>query len=244
MNIDSQSGEQSLQSPTQSTTSHEQQIVQIVGGILENKEEYIFHVFSEIKRKNDELKLNTYIQFWKHSSSSQTKTLSLFDSEKGKMQMDFLQAQVPSPRTVAQYHKHTSFQFNVKDVNPIDQIEMHKQNGQMIASTLKNTAMSLSTMQVTLANIQSQLKLEKVSSLAKDTNIKSLENLVLRMGYDPSNLNDVQELIKKNSIEVAALKKQLKLLASEDPMAKEIKEIRTQKSDMMKLIIEQNLQIK
>lgn len=75
-------------------------------------------------------------------------------------------------------------------------------------------------MQVTLANIQSQLKLEKVSSLAKDTRIQSLENLVLRMGYDPSKKSVAEELIKKKNTEVVALKKQLKLLASKDPMAK------------------------
>lgn len=244
MNIDAQSYEYSIQYPTQSTTSHEHKIVQIVGSTPENKEEDIFHIFSEIKRKNEELKLNTYTQFWKHYSSSRARLLSVFDSEKGKMQMAFLQAQVPQPRTVAQYHKHTYFEFNVKDVHPIDQIEMHKQIGQMIASTLINTAISLSNMQVTLANIQSQLNLEKVSSLAKDTKFQYLENIVLRMGYDPSNINVVEELIKKNNTEVVELKKRLKLPASEDPMAKEIKETETQNSDMMKLIIEQNLKKK
>jgi len=77
----------------------------------------------------------------------------------------------------------------------------------MIASTLTNTTTSFSKMQVTLANIQSQLKLENVSSLSKDTKIQSLENLVLRMGYDPSNINATKELIKEKNIEVAALKK-------------------------------------
>jgi len=63
------------------------------------------------------------------------------------------------------------------------------------------------------------------------------------MGYDPSNINATEELIKKKNTEVATLKKKLKLPASEDPMAKEIK-TETQKSDMMKLIIEHNLKIK
>ena len=99
-------------------------------------------------------------------------------------------------------------------------------------------------MQVTLANIQSQLKLEKVSSLAKDTKIQCLENLVLRMGYDPSNINIAEELVRKKNFELSALRKQLKLLASKDPMTKEIEETETQKSDMMKLIMEQNLQTK
>jgi len=102
------------------------------------------------------------------------------------MQMAFLKAQITQPRTATHYQKQTSFEFNVKDVHPIDQIEMQKHTGQMIASTLTNIAMSMSKMQVTLTNTQSQLKLEKVSSLEKDTKIKALEDMVLKMGYDPS----------------------------------------------------------
>jgi len=85
--------------------------------------------------------------------------------------------------------------------------------------------------------------LEKVSSLAKDTKIKSLEDLVLKMGYDPSNINVVEELVRKKNVELSTLRKQLELLASEDPMTNEIEETETQKYDMMKLIMEQNLQI-
>jgi len=40
------------------------------------------------------------------------------------------------------------------------------------------------------------------------------------------------------------LRKQLKLLATEDPMTKDIEESEAQKADMMKLIIEQNIQIR
>jgi len=58
-----QSGEQSTKSPTHSTTSHEQQVIQTSGGIPKDNEEDIFHVFSEIKRRNEELKLSTYTQF-------------------------------------------------------------------------------------------------------------------------------------------------------------------------------------
>lgn len=158
--------------------------------------------------------------------------------------MAFLQDQIAQPRTVAHYQKQISFEFNVKYVYPIDQIEMHKQNGQMISSTLTNTTMSLSKLQVTLANTQSQLKIEKVSSLEKDTKIKYLEDLVLKMGYDPCSINFVEEIFKKKNAEVSALRKQLKFPASEDPMTKEIEEIEVQKSDMMKIIMEQNLRIK
>ncbi len=54
-----QSSGQSTQSPTHSTTSHEQQVIQTNGDILKGEED-IFHVLSEIKRRNEELKLNTY----------------------------------------------------------------------------------------------------------------------------------------------------------------------------------------
>ena len=88
--------------------------------------------------------------------------------------MEFLQAQVPHPKIVA-YYKKTAFEFDVKDVHPVDQMDMHRQIGDTIFSTLKNTSMVASKLQVSLKNIQSQLKLEKISYLAKDNKIKSLE---------------------------------------------------------------------
>ena len=86
--------------------------------------------------------------------------------------------------------------------------------------------------------------MEKISSLAKDTRIKSLEDLVVRMSYDPVNLKAAKELIKKNNANIVASRKQLKLPSTEDPLTKDIEEAETQKSDMMKLIIEQTAQIR
>ena len=89
-------------------------------------------------------------------------------------------------------------------------MEMQK-IGKMISSTLTNTTMSLSKLQVFLANIQSQLKMEKISSDDKDTRIKYLEDLVVKIGYDPSNMNVAEEIIKKKNADIEALRKQLKL---------------------------------
>lgn len=102
--------------------------------------------------------------------------------------MAFLEAQIPHPKT-STYYESTTFDFSTKDINPIDQMKMHKQTGEMISSTLTNNAMSLSKLQVSFANIYSQLKIEKVSSLAKDNRIKSLEYLVIEIGYDPKDIN-------------------------------------------------------
>lgn len=49
--------------------------------------------------------------------------------------------------------------------------------------------------------------MEKISSLAKDTRIKSLEDLVVKMGYDPVNMKVAEEIIKNKNIDIVALRK-------------------------------------
>jgi hypothetical protein len=51
------------------------------------------------------------------------------------------------------------------------------------------------------------LKLEKISSFSKDNRIKTLEELVLKIGYDPSNVKAVEEMIKKKNADIASLRK-------------------------------------
>ena len=76
-------------------------------------------------------------------------------------------------------------------------MEMHKHTRKMISSAFTNTTMILSKLQVTLANVQSQLKMEKVSALARGTRIKALEDLVIKVGFDPSNINVAEDLVRK-----------------------------------------------
>lgn len=98
--------------------------------------------------------------------------------------------------------------------------------------------MCLSKFKVTLTNVQLQLKMEKVFALAKDTKIKSLEELVIKVGYDPTKINVVEDIVRKNNLDIVALRNQLKLTSTEDPLAKDIEEKGTQKVYMMKLIME------
>ena len=81
----------------------------------------------------------------------------------------------------------------------------------MIFSTLANASTSAAKLQVSLNNVQTQLKLEKISSFAKENRIKSLEELVLKIGYDPSNVKESNEMLKKKNADIASLRKQLKL---------------------------------
>jgi hypothetical protein len=73
-------------------------------------------------------------------------------------------------------------------------MEWHRKIGEMIFSTLNSTSLTTEKFQVSLNNVQSQLKLEKISSLAKDNKIKYIEDLVLKIVYDPSNFNVAEVL--------------------------------------------------
>ena len=67
--------------------------------------------------------------------------------------------------------------------------------------------MSVQKLKNTLENIRGQLNLENTSSQAKDNIIKSLEYLVIEVGYDPKNVKAADKLIKKNNANIVALKK-------------------------------------
>jgi exonuclease VII large subunit len=71
-----------------------------------------------------------------------------------------------------------------------------------------------------------------------------LEELALKISYDPSNVKAVEEMLKKKNADIASLRKQLKLPPTEDSQAKEITETKGEKDEMLKLIMEQNAHLK
>jgi len=203
----------------------------------------IFEKYDLIKKKNQTLTSSTCAQFWKQTSTAQHRLLSTFDTEKGIMHMAFLQAQVPDPKVITDY-KRATFEFQTKDVHSADQMDLHKQTGEMVFDTLAHASTTASKLQVSLNNVQTQLKLEKISSFSKDNMIKTLEELVLQIGYDPSNVKATEEMIKNKNVGIASLRKQLKLPPTEDSQVKEIVETKGEKYEMLKLIMEQNAQLK
>jgi hypothetical protein len=203
----------------------------------------IFEKYELIKKKNQTLTTSTYAQFQKQSSTAQHRLLSAFDTEKGRMHMAYLQAQVPDPKVISDY-KTATFEFQAKDVHPTNQMDLHKKTGKMVFHTLAHATASASKFRVALSNAQTQLKLEKISSFAKDNKIKTLEELVLKIGYDPANVKATEEMIKKKNADITSLRKQLNLPPTEDPQAKEIAEKEGEKDEMLKLLMEQNTQLK
>jgi hypothetical protein len=203
----------------------------------------LFEKYNLIKKKNEMLTNSTYAQLWKQTSTTPHRFLSSFDTYKGRMHMAFLQTHVPQPKTISDY-KRSTFEFDAAEVHPADQMDLHRQTREIIFSTLANTSTTAAKLQVSLNNVQTQLKLEKVSSLAKYNKIKYLEEMVLKIGYDPSNVKAAKDLIKRKNADIASLRKQLKISTTEDPHAKEMAETEGHKEEMLKLIMEQNDQIK
>jgi hypothetical protein len=203
----------------------------------------IFEKYDLIKKKNQTLTNNTYTQFWKQTSTTQHRLLSVFNTEKGRMHMEFLQAQVPDPKVIIDY-KRATFEFRTKDMHLINQMHLHRETGEMVFSTLAHASTTASRLQVSLNNVQTQLKLEKISSFAKDNRIKTLEELVLKMGYNPSNVKEFEDMINKKNAYIVSLRKQLKLPPTVDSQAKEIAKTEGEKDEMLKLIMEQNAQLK
>jgi hypothetical protein len=67
--------------------------------------------------------------------------------------MAFLQAQVPDPKVITDY-KRATFEFQTKDVHPADQMDLHKQIGEMVFHTLAHASTSVTKLQVLLNNAQ------------------------------------------------------------------------------------------
>jgi len=47
---------------------------------------------------------------------------------------------------------------------------------------------------------------------------------VIKIGYDPADVKVVEDIIKKNNVDITSLRKKLKLPSTEDPQTKEIEE--------------------
>ena len=115
-----------------------------------------------------------------------------------------------TPKTTADYKK-VDFEVPVQDIHPLDQIEFHMQSSKMLYSTMTTKEMNVQKLHNALKNIRDHLRVEKASSYAKDTIIKSLEELVIEVSYDPSNVKAVEELVKKKNFDIEEPIKQLKL---------------------------------
>jgi len=60
------------------------------------------------------------------------------------------------------------------------------------------------------------LKIEKISSLAKNNRFNSLEDFVINIGYDPTDIKEPKYIIRRKNIDIVPLRKQLKMPSTKD----------------------------
>ena len=73
--------------------------------------------------------------------------------------------------------------------------------------------------------MHSQLKLEIMSSLAKDTRINHMEDLIVKLGIYPNDVDVGKENIKNSNVDIQALRKKLKLPTIEHSQVQQVEEI-------------------
>ena len=133
-----------------------------------------------------------------------------YDIQEGKMTLSHFRPTMQQPQSAVDYIR-TNLEVFAKDIHPIDHIELHKQTGEMVYSTLVNKTLMAHRLPNYLHNTAAQLELEKASSQAKDNRIKSLEEIIIELGHDPNDPKGIQALMKKKDEDIAALRRQIKL---------------------------------
>ena len=135
--------------------------------------------------------------------------------------MTFVKPTAQQPKTTSDF-KRVDFEVLARDIHPIDQIELHTQAREMIYSTLIGKSIATHQLQNSLNNISAQFHIGKASSQAKDTRIKSLEDLVIELGHDPKDIKATEKRMKKKNDDIAALKRQLKVPQLHHPQTLEV----------------------
>ena len=157
------------------------------------------------------------------------------------MILSHFKPKVPQPQTTTDYIR-TNLEVLSKDIHPMDQIELHKQTGEMVYATLADKAMLAHQLKESLTNTNTQLYLERMSSTAKDNRIKMLEEIIMDLGHDPKDPKGIKALMKKKEDDIVALKKQVRLPATIHPQtAKLVQE--KQGEDKMDLMMRMNQRI-
>lgn len=177
--------------------------------------------FKQIKAQNELLRAEVYKQFVDATPAQQERLLSVYDIQQEKLLLSHFKPMGPEPKTPVDFIK-TRVEVLARDIHPMDQVELHKQTGEMVYATLVEKATLAHELKESLKNNNTQLDFERLSSQAKDNRIKSLEEIIIDLGHDPSDRTGVKAHMKKKDDDLNALKKRLKLQPTEHPQTTEL----------------------
>jgi len=210
-----------------SASSFQQEQERTLGGEVSSSsqqrraESSIKQQFIDIKKRNEPVRLQLYNHLLKMAPTNKQRLMSAYDITKGKMTMSHFMPTMLQPQSAADYIR-TNLEVFAKDIHPMDQIELHKQTGEMVYSSLADKTFLAHKLQNTLHNTTAQLELEKASSQAQDNRIRSLEYIIIELGHDPSDPKAVQALLKEKEADIAALRKMVKIPATLHPQTEDV----------------------
>lgn len=127
------------------TSSHGQQfgkqpIMEISSARPQGKQSSdIKRPFMEIKAQNEPIRMQLYDQFLKMTPAKQQRLMSTYDIKEGKLILSHFKPTVQQPQSAVDYIR-TNLEAIAKDIHPLDQVELHKQTGEMVYSTLADKA--------------------------------------------------------------------------------------------------------
>jgi len=151
--------------------------------------------------------------------------MSAYDVQEGKMTMSHFMPTTLQPQSAVDYIR-TNLEVLAKDIHLMDQIELHKQTGEMVYASLADKTLVNYRLENSLNNTAAQLELERASSQAKDNRIKALEEIIIELGHDPKDIKAVQALLKLRDADMAALRKMIKIPATLHPQTEEVAQLR------------------
>jgi len=191
--------------------------------------------FIDIKKRNEPIRIQLYNHLLKMAPTNQQRLMSAYDVQEGKMIMSHFTPAVLQPQSAADYLR-TNLEVLSKDIHPMDQIELHKQTGEMVYASLADKTLANFRLENSLNNTTSQLELERASSQAKDNRIKALEEIIIELGHDPKDIKAVQALLKLMDADMAALRKMVKVPATIHPQTEEVAQLRHDKDAASMLV--------
>ena len=197
--------------------------------------------FKEIKAQNELLRVQLYDQFLKATLAKQERLMAAYDIKEEKIILSHFKPKIPQPHSAADFVR-TKLEFMVKDIHPMDQIELHKQTGEMVYATFVDKATMAHELKESLRNTNTQLDLERMSSTTKDNRIKTLEDIIVDLGHDPKNAKAIKAIMKKKEDDIVALKKKMRLTSTMHPQTGEL--VREKEAeDTMDLLMMMNQRI-
>lgn len=119
--------------------------------------------FIDIKKRNEPLRHQIYNHLLKMAPTNQQRLMSAYDIQEQKMTLSHFKPTMQQPQTAVDYIR-TNLEIFARDIHPLDQIELHRQTGEMLYSTLADKTLLAHQLQNSLHNTAAQLELEKASS--------------------------------------------------------------------------------